>query len=1668
MKITGSIFAFIVFQLSVFYTVQAQVLPAKVTTTVQAPYSLYLSDYSAPGSTKLSANIIFNDFNEPSWNVRLRITIESDRIRLQTNPDYVPSRPITVTPGVMLSISGADLEPYLNANNIIVVGAKELFQQSGRLPEGMYKFCVEVLDYASGKLISHSSCATAWLNLLDAPRIISPSCGMYIKPSNPQNIVVQWHLTGLSPNLTQGVEYKLIVHELIDSQTDPRSAIHNGKTLPIFESDWVSTTQYLYDMAAPMLDLGKIYIYYTQVKDIGGRDLFKNNGISEICWFYYGYPENAKINLRSPQHNYHYTKLEVQSFSWSAPDLRVANQPFVYKVKIVKILPGQDSAIAMQNNVSWHEVEQPSTTSVYGYSIRLDKKLDPMDRYAWQVTAFSGEQKVATSEIFTFTGPPFMEYLKAGRHMVKVLSTNSLDPNDMSGTGRLGIGEGDSVEVRFDHVVVFDVGRYFRLKEGNLHYKFSPKKELKLNAIVPENNDAIFYIEKLRLTNDKGLQFYGAIHWALPHAVLSAEKAFIRSEAVWCNYDKFLLDDGKLHYSGLHKFDLLEPLGFQLTVHEDSYFLLDDGKYRMYNYGAILIPEKVKSVEQIRIAFPFHNQQQLFYIVEKEKVTRGIFQLVQNTGLQTSPTSYTIDLSSMQSPGWHAPNNSWKGVYVDKFKVHYLREMDKFKQLQLDQDLHENVELSSSNLYKNWIDQDGLDFSVNRSRIFSSTTFNTFPAQQKELRLIIENNSVTDSWIKGGIKIPVISETEEFEYTLSITERGFSTGYLDESLAGKQFVFNKEGGEQRINIFIQRAVFLNHERLCMTVDLEWPHTKAALKNVKGFSVWGDYNIGFNEPNGSVNVDKDVKASVNGYPITVSVVGGGRQSNYYSLGASGQMAMGGDISGPNGPTEVNLYSINTNGLLNPEISLGASAHGQVGAGGIKVSDYQLNLTAEQKLNAALNIDPNRLKVNGDLKFDLNGNLNSNMNFDISFNEEIGIDEFGTIPSFSLPALQNLLAQFAVHLPEERKADAQAVINYIPKLDTEIQMRAFAELCDMKKLAGKLLKVKLEALIAKLMAPIDIEVQKLEVRVNAEVDKVLAGINLRIDAMIGDVINGISLHVIKIASAQGFNISAGLNNIKVSMKNSISAEIKASLKASVQTNIVGKFTGMLNGKLLEGVRSHLAENLLDVGFEILDGKASTPKIDGLMSGIDKVFIELGESIIGSFNIGSLENSIMGLANGFIANISVGDILKKMLDDLLLKEGKRMVENYAKEHAQALFNELSGGGALGILADNVQLDFSNIKEKLMSGRIDKIIKFDPTNIKIETSIALIQGTVKFNNDDPEWGDSWGGELDAQVKIQPAFGAKARFMNGKKDGIDFWFFDVSVSNLRVAMVPTPFTLDGAEGRVYKHMELVGPKMFAVSHRVEYGANLQLNFYDTPMQGTIVKFDLGAKVEMRSEGFYIGMLGNAKVGNFKGFALATGTGEISYNSAEKHFLGKFEVHTNTKPLLCAGGAMGVDVNPDTWQVYIGKREDPITVNPLCGGIFKSDGWFLVNPDKIDLGMHIRQNLHIESPWINLAIIKVKPFAEAGFDFGAQALISLDPMGVEEAQVWIELWAGVGAYYDWPWPGGSGKWYLAQIDLGGRLGFQTIPKTRVWGSVYGRVTVVGIGVGFNLGVDHTF
>jgi hypothetical protein len=276
---------------------RAQDFPVQVTTIVTPPYSLYLSDYASPENTALQVMVQLKELDRPEYRVKLRLTIEGQGITLRTKASYVP-RALVLQGGIPEMLTGPDLSGYLNPNNLEFIGTtQQAFMRTGMFPEGFYTFKVEVLDYVRGVLVSNAGLGNAFIILNDPPLINLPFNNDKITATDPQNIIFSWtprHTA--SPNAAFSTEYEFTLVELYPANRNPEDAIRASNSIYVAQTSYTSLN---YGVIEPLLIPGRKYAFRIRAFDTSGRDLFKNNGYSEVHVFQYGDACVAPVNVKA-------------------------------------------------------------------------------------------------------------------------------------------------------------------------------------------------------------------------------------------------------------------------------------------------------------------------------------------------------------------------------------------------------------------------------------------------------------------------------------------------------------------------------------------------------------------------------------------------------------------------------------------------------------------------------------------------------------------------------------------------------------------------------------------------------------------------------------------------------------------------------------------------------------------------------------------------------------------------------------------------------------------------------------------------------------------------------------------------------------------------------------------------------------------------------------------------------------------------------------------------------------------------------------------------------------------------------------------------------------------------------------------------------------------------
>ena len=1565
-----------------------------VTSTLLPPYPVYLADYVEAGSNKFTANVLFNDFNEPSREIYLKIRIESSSLKLETKPEFFPKSPFTVYPGINMVISGDDLYEYFDWDNLVVTGVpKSQLAASGRLPEGFYTFCTEVWDYQSRQKISNTDCKYVNITLGEPPVILQPACESIVKGQDVQNIVFQWQSPNTNPLAT---EYKLTLYEIPDPQADPKTSIANGVARQIFQSEPQTLTTFNYDMSAPLLDKGMKYAFTVQASNTEGKDLFKNDGISEVCWFHYGWPEGGTVNLVSPPDKESFTIRQTKYFEWSAPDnLTNHNQPVAYEVKIVKT-DSLDPADALEMNPAWYTHTEPSRVTRNGGYFILGKPIEVLHEYAWQVKAFSDDQEIAKSLVQTFYGPPVIEEFYAGNHKVKVLKTYNTNKTDLSGQGEIRLSKDENGEhwekVEFEHLNLINTAGLYVLHSGAIKHKLPDFPNIILSPRHADNDSAIFYPDSIRLDRN-GLYIKGTVEWDLPFPSTSKQKAVVQSRPSWINFNSYqLLGNAYLHDK--NQYDLLEPFNFRLELANTSDFFIVDNKYTQRFNGKLLLPENITGSVESRVSVPFSRVEQLFYLPLANLALNNPVRLVRNTKMYLQINEAVIDLSNKTSPEKFISNNKWKGLYINDFDLVLKSNVDRYGQLTLINDINKNFTLAGGDSLECWAVTEGLylDCMVNFTGDDKSR-FNDFPSQLTTLEIDIDNSSVNSSQLMGKMKIPLISETKDYTYTVPVSNDGFQNGYLDEELAGQRFAFNPDGGDQKLFVTINRAVFAEKKMLDMNVSVEWPSLGMAMDRVEGLRLWGNYDLGFGSPNGTVNLNNQVAGKMGDFPITSTTIGAGKSTGIFAFGTSATIVMSDDVAGADGPPVVNIYSIDENPLL---------------------GEYQTEFTPETTTSpGGWESEPSGKKDQGGIMGDLEnaGGSTDLANLEKEINQQLNFSHADIIEN-SVSMLESLTQSQTTSTGKETPGNGARESETVETLSPAGLSAAQKEELERKMYLfvsknTRFVTSRIEAVTGSVTSRIDSATLMVAQSFKNIVDTVVNNIAEQIDEKIEDeFISGVLIDVTRTTSS---NIS---NSLTESLVNYVDTAISTSLRTGLSNKLNLTISTAFNS---------LAVNMIEKGsvndhdMAIAFDKSKDVLMDGPFT-MEKLKMEIRVKTSGLIN------------EGLNPELVFKDMMAAVKKESV-QAGKQFIEDQAKELVSNVVDEYMGETALAIV-ENFPMDMSNVAEKLAKGDLKGALSLDKINIALNSRIVSFNGEIGYNRDDPVYGGVWRGNISATIKTPKTFNFTVQYVTGKKDDNDYWFCqllpgdgrDVAINDTSCHPLANPMNLGpvqlvGASGRLYHHMR-DNKTAIVPDPLVNYGAYMHLVLFDSKKEGKTLRLEVAAAITTETNGDYVvDFDGNMQVrannptitGEDKS-AVGAGGVSLHFNSAESHFIGNGWLVIEKTGQLCMEGVIYADIKPGEWMLSIGTREERIIVVPACAG-WSPTGWLTVDQSTAELGLGVQFSIDA-SAGFDVSVVALRVNVSGGVAAGIQAKVQYAPsFQLMHAGLWAEIWAKVVVDY---------------------------------------------------------
>jgi hypothetical protein len=1666
----------------------AQTFPASLITSFQNSRTLFLDEYADQFKPRIRTTIYFTDFTESGWQFSLRLKITGPNgIVISTRAGVKPVHPLIVAPGQPYKIEGADLAFYFNYDNLNFSGiSRAQLEINHRLPEGLYTFCFEAVDFESNRALSHPACATAYLSLNDPAIIISPVNASVVENTALQNILFQWQVSNATGNLDiTKLNYQIDLYEVNNSWTNPTTAIINNQVLPIWQSNLVNKNNYLFTAGDPPLERGKRYVFTVRTTESSGRSSFKNNGYSSPCYFHFGYTENDTIDLVTPPDDFQFTLSTPSEFKWKKPRRALQGQMITYTIKLVEVAANEDPENSIINNLPFFQ-----QTYLASNNALMDKtipvtiwgNIKRMGKYAWQVKAQSGTQEVAKSPVQTFIGPPDIENFIAGGFLMTVTKLTKFDKskNIISGECNTIIHPGSTakpVNFKFENITIAGIGNNeWVMISGQIADAVSSAAYTLQPKDIPENKDAFFLPDSI-FVNTTGLKLSGRLEWFFSHPGSSGQLQKIvsnRCKMTLANSTFYLNNNDAINPKQEYDVPLMEPFGFRVKLSVSSVFTVYQSKYEMSLEGLVQLPQNVLTPNSTQAHVVFNDTRQLFYIPVTDGLSSESIQLAQNAKFLLSPRKYVIDLSEKLSPGEFTADSTWKGLYVEEAAIDLPSTLES-AQFSLPPGESFITINTTSDTNRIYVTNRGLFLtSAVTFSLGDSIKFNGFASKAGFFYAKLEESRIINSFVRGGILIPVMDTINSFPYNIPLTDYGLAEGYLVNGLANHTFTFNASGSsEQRVVITVKRAVFKNNNRLEMELNLTWPYFQLQLIGVDKFCVWGNNNIGFDVPNGKTPLVYQANGKAGNFDITVDYLGCGRNGNAYALGASAKIAMDEEISGETGAPIVNVYSIYKNPLLTGMVLIPVTGTTSAGSSSVTNNTYQSGTSGYTQ---ALGNDL------GDV-FGGMGVIVNPLSDSITVPTAAGnadplirnnlITDLGRIVDVIYK-----LKPFIQEVTDISEEDWVALD--VLKLVLNHDVAKKSESLNAKELMNYVLGLVLNETVNRINQPIQKVSDKAVLKIRAAINnQIIIPVNGKTDETFANIFGKLQS---QLTGQVEEKYHAAIITALASVSNNVSAGIKNSVSASFENNITSKITGLIQVGVTAKIRSFVRKEVTATGLKLISENINAKiSFADMVQNAGTLFADVADTIshaIMNASSSNLRNTAESLVEDAISGIDWNAISNQILNELLVNGV-----------SGAIANQLAGtvgqnaGPYAAALLSSVKFDFNNLGEKLQNGQFDQIVKFDPTNIYIESPAINIRGTVRFTKNDPVYGDSWQANVYAVVKVPKKdnpIECGAFFLNGKTtqlpENFSYWFVKLDVRGLNIPLNPAPVIWDGAEGFAFSKMKKTDTTTVVPDITNKFGVGCRFFFYDQQSTGKTYIFDLGADAVFNNGGFAIQLSGNASVlnyqkqdGKYKSPGFVTGTGVLGYykTSEVTKVAGNFNVTLNTSPLICAGGDVGLDLkSPDNWKVWVGTQQTPIGVKVLCKDFLSNTAYMEVSNSGFQAGLGMNVNISARSPWVQFTGIKVRGFANLAFGYNAYASVEWDPtFKINEASVSAWLSAAIGVDYETAAVANSLT--LAGVSMSGSLTYKSNPESEIHGQMSGSITIIGFNVGLDLPVHYS-
>ncbi len=361
--------------------VHAQQYPVTASTQIIPPYSVYLPDYAVAGSDKLRVILVQNDLTLPSYNIRLRMTVEQNGTVIMRTAAMFNPKPLSLSAGIPTIIGGIDLADYLNPANIEYSGgfSRDQYEKTRSLPEGAYRISFTAYDYSRPQVqVSNMGSNVFFFRKSDPPLLNLPICNSRVEKLDPQFVSFNWSSRN-SPNPLpgSGTEYVFSLYEVRPAGSNPDYILRSAK--PIYTLVTQSNT-IVYGPGEPQLRDSMQYVWVVQARDKSGRDMFSNQGLSQSCTFtYLGNNPFTQGNIQKPVLKGRSTGERSVRFNWEPADA-------VYKVEAYRVQ--YRAAKTGDTEFDWQTEEKKGDTALSVNSLEPGRVYE--GRMQWKIAGIYG------------------------------------------------------------------------------------------------------------------------------------------------------------------------------------------------------------------------------------------------------------------------------------------------------------------------------------------------------------------------------------------------------------------------------------------------------------------------------------------------------------------------------------------------------------------------------------------------------------------------------------------------------------------------------------------------------------------------------------------------------------------------------------------------------------------------------------------------------------------------------------------------------------------------------------------------------------------------------------------------------------------------------------------------------------------------------------------------------------------------------------------------------------------------------------------------------------------------------------------------------------------------------------------------------------------------------